>query len=435
MTMKILLGCSLALVGGAFTWTCGITQAKDLIDGQLICASPQEEEEARNAQAAAQRRAAEDAQRGQQRQMEEQQRAQQQQQERQVQEQQRAQQQQQQRQVQEAQKAQQQQQQRQMQEAQKAQQRQIQEQQRNQQQALERQAQESSQRNQQREVQENQANQARMEERQTRERPANVPAGTPGFSGHGHAPIAGFAAQRASAPPPLSVRPVSIKTAAPPPYIAPNVTGVQRQQALAATQNLQAHLMPVPMAQAPQNMPNIMNQQLAGYMNNYPYNFNGQNYWVNRENTFVNAVGPGYYPPWWNPQPGWRFCNGFTFASLAMPNTGWLQNGWEPYWGPPPQGFVCADNYVPTPWIYIPAMNAWRQPGYPGFAEYGPPLDYTGPITVQITNPVRTVVTDPSGYPHREWMNQLYFYNAYFFPDYERWGYSNNQGYFVWLNI
>jgi hypothetical protein len=218
-----------------------------------------------------------------------------------------------------------------------------------------------------------------------------------------------------------------MKTAVSMPALMPNATPEQKQQAFFAAQNLQTHLVAVPPNQAPANIAYIRNLQLANYTNNYPLFLNNQRCYVTRGNTFVNQVEPNFYPEWYTPQHGWLFCNGFTLGSLPMANLNWLQSGWQPYWGPPPEGFVCESEYMPTPWIYFPALNQWRQPGYPTFVDYGPPLDYTGPITVAILEPVH--------YRHHRVINELYFYNAYFYPEFERWGYTNYRGYFIWLNI
>jgi hypothetical protein len=289
--------------------------------------------------------------------------------------------------------------------------------------------------NQQRQIEEARTNQANLEERQLRERAANVPP--LGITGHAPAgiPAGVFAAKRGATPPPLNLRSVPIKTAAPAPFIAPNISAAQRQQALLASQNLQAHLIPIPMAQVPVNIPQIRNQQLAFYTNNYPYFFDNRPFYINRQNTYVNELGPGYYPSWYTPAPGWRFCNGFALGSLMNGDLNWVRAGWEPCWGPPPEGFVCESDYVPTPWIYFPAINAWRQAGYPDYVDYGPPPDYTGPITVEILEPVKSVFMGPDGVPHRDVINELYFYNAYFYSDFERWGYTNDRGYFIWLNV
>jgi hypothetical protein len=458
MDKKVLLGCSIALLCSVSPSTC--TSA--LAGASQLQAEEKAQAEARNAQAAAaQRQAAEEGQKVQQQEMrlrQEQAGQVQQQQARQMQEQAQKVQQEEMRQRQLQAGQVQQQQARQMQEqAQRVQQQELQKEQLQlqQRQAQERQVQESAAKAQQlqnaqrqsermKESEQIQANQARIEERQMRERPASLPTVAPGFSGHAREPGIGtlptkamvaFPARRAAAPPPLNIKGLSLNTAAPPPMVAPNLSAHQQQQALMASQNLRAHLIPVPQGQAPQNIPYIRKQQLGYYTNNYPLYLNSRNIYINRENTFVNAVQPDFYPPWYNAQPGWRYCNGLTLGSSVTSGVDWLQAGWEPYWGQQPQGFICDDDYIPTPWIYFPAINAWRQPGSPGYVDFGPPLEYTGPITVEVLEPVRTVFTDQSGYPHREIMNELYFYNAYFYPDSERWGYTNNRGYFIWLNI
>ena len=97
---------------------------------------------------------------------------------------------------------------------------------------------------------------------------------------------------------------------------------------------------------------------------------------------------------------------------------------------------MCADDFVPTPYIYFPAYGLWRIAGAPGWAAEGPDLDYTGPITVEMLEHRRLAVTDPyTGRTINRVINVPYFYNAFFFPEYGRWGYVNRHGYFILLNI
>jgi hypothetical protein len=187
--------------------------------------------------------------------------------------------------------------------------------------------------------------------------------------------------------------------------------------------------------QAPQNGAGIRNSTVNNYFNNYRATVNNRQISINRQNTNFYNVPPTQFPQWWQPDAGWTYSNGFTIGSLPC-NSDWLGYGWHPYWGPPPDGFVCESDYVPTPWFYIPAAGLWRQPGVMGYADYGPPYDYEGPITVEVMEPRHVHVRDPfTGWTNDRVINVVYFYNAYYYPEFERYGYMNRHGYFIWLNF
>jgi hypothetical protein len=219
------------------------------------------------------------------------------------------------------------------------------------------------------------------------------------------------------------------------PVLEPGATAQEQQHAAAATKNLQKHLIAVPGNQAPQNFSGLRNTTVNNYFKNFRTTVNNRQVSINRQNTNFYNVPYTQFPHWWQPAPGWTYSNGFTLGSLPC-GADWLGWGWHPYWGPPPEGFVCESDYVPTPWFYIPAAGLWRQPDVMGYADYGPPYDYEGPITVEVMEPRHVQVRDPfTGWVNDRVVNVVYFYNAYYYPEFERYGYMNRHGYFIWLNL
>jgi hypothetical protein len=219
----------------------------------------------------------------------------------------------------------------------------------------------------------------------------------------------------------------------------PVVEGVpseQNEHAQAVLKNLQEHLVAVPGNEAPRNFNINRSNWLNNYTNNYWANINSQRFFINRQNTYINSVLPNDYPYWYQQQPGWVFSNGFVLGNSIRCGLDWLRWGWHPYYGPQPDGFVCASDYIPTPWIYFPAYGLWQQPGVFSWAPSGPPYDYTGPITVEVLEPRHVHVRDPySGWENQQVVNVVYLYNAFYDEEYEHWGYTNRHGYFIWLNI
>jgi hypothetical protein len=220
------------------------------------------------------------------------------------------------------------------------------------------------------------------------------------------------------------------------PVLEPGASPQEQEHAAAATKNLQAHLIAVQGNQAPQNVPAIRNSTVNNYFNNYRTTINNRQISINRQNTNFNIVPPTQFPHWYQPEPGWTYSNGFCLGNLITVGADWLGWGWHPYYGPPPEGFVCESDYIPTPWVYVPAAGLWRQPGVMGYADYGPPYDYEGPITVEVMEPRHIHVRDPfTGWMNDRVVNVVYFYNAYYYPEFERYGYMNRHGYFIWLNL
>ncbi len=243
------------------------------------------------------------------------------------------------------------------------------------------------------------------------------------------------ATRRPATPRPLSLSTVPIAKAVPQPVLEANIDPNEKEHARTVAQNLQAHLIAVSANQAPRNAAPVASYWSNNYYNNYPTVVNNQRIFINRQNTVVSYFQPNEYPTWYQPQPYWALSNGFTLGNLIHCGLDWLRWGWHPYYGPPPEGFVCAQDYFPTPWVYIPAYGLWRQPGAFSYSDTGPPFDYTGPITVEILEPRHIHIRDPyTGWMSDRVINVMYFYNAFYYPEYDRWGYMNRHGYFIWIN-
>lgn len=214
-----------------------------------------------------------------------------------------------------------------------------------------------------------------------------------------------------------------------------NATAEQQQLAQAEQQNLQAHMAAVALTQAPPNYQNYMNAQAQEFLSSpAPMYINGMPISINPMNTQYIPVPASEYPSWFQPNPNWTYANGFTMGSLLQVGMNWIMGGWRPYYGQQPNGYVCATNYFPTPWTYMPANNTWMQPGVSTFMD-SPNEGYTGPITVEVVEPVQTWMPDQWGHRVRTVANELYLYNAFYYPQFGRWGYVNRRNYFVWLNM
>jgi hypothetical protein len=190
---------------------------------------------------------------------------------------------------------------------------------------------------------------------------------------------------------------------------------------------MRAHLTAVPMSQAPQNFARVRNAQISSFYNNYPFSVNNQQYYVTRQNTHYYPMNQGNYPNWYQPGGGWSFSNGFMLGSAINVGMDWLGSGWQSDYGPPPVGFICANDFAPTPWMYDPMTNQWREPGINAYVSEGPGPQYTGPITVEVIEEYR-------GRGGRV-INVPCLYDAFYYPELGRWGYQNRQGYFIWLNV
>ncbi len=241
---------------------------------------------------------------------------------------------------------------------------------------------------------------------------------------------------RPLAPKILNFHNVPLEKAVSLPVVDPSWSADDREHAAAVARNLQAHLFAVAGNQMPADFNQLRNNYLGTYLNNYQTYINNQPITINRENCFVTPLPTFEYPYWYQPQSGWVFSNGFTLGNAVRVGLDWLGFGWHPYYGPQPQGFVCANDYVPTPWIYIPAVGLWRIAGEQGYAQAGPPFDYTGPISVEVLEPRHVRIQDPfTGASNVRVVNVMYLYNAFYHPEYERYAYVNRHGYFIWLNF
>ena len=185
----------------------------------------------------------------------------------------------------------------------------------------------------------------------------------------------------------------------------------------------------MPANQAPQNWQQLREEQRNRYFNGYQTTINNQLVTINHANTHINLVPPAMYPQWYQPAANWQYCNGFLLGSLVNVGPSWFGWGWPSSYGVAPTGFICADDYVPTPWIYFPALGQWREAGVYSYVS-GPDEDYTGPISVEVVEPI-----EMPGYNGIEIINQVFLYDAYYYPEFERWGYMDRHGYFIWLNI
>jgi actin-related protein len=305
-------------------------------------------------------------------------------------------------------------------------------------------------------AQQEQARQAQERDRQNQGRAAaeqqqhtavmeRQPGAAPGGAAHEHGGRPGVfvndrggnpVTARQSAPPPISSARLPLQRAIAMPVLAAQASAADREHFQEVQRNLQAHLIAVAAADAPSNYHDLGRLAREAYFNNYQANINNQILTINRENTFINALAQEQWPAWYQPDPNWQFCNGFTLGNSVVADLNWLRWGWHPYYGPAPEGFICARNYVPTPWIYLPAYGTWRQPGVNSYAQYGPPYDYTGPISVEVFEPRTLNVNVPFlGMLPERVINAVYFYNAYYYPDFGRYGYMNRHNNWIWLDL
>ncbi len=242
--------------------------------------------------------------------------------------------------------------------------------------------------------------------------------------------------ERAATPPPLLAPVVPIAKAISMPVLQAGISAEDHQHAQAVNHNLEKHLIAVEGAQAPFNRLMTRNAVESNYFNNYHTMINNQPINITRQNTNYFQVPAHAYPHWYQQEPGWVYSNGFTLGDSIRVGPDWLRWGWHPYFGPPPEGFVCASDFIPTPWIYLPAYGLWREPGVNGYAELGPPDYYDGPITVEVLEPRHIQTRDPfTGWANDQIINVVYLYNAFYYPDFGRYGYMNRHGYFIWLNL
>jgi hypothetical protein len=255
---------------------------------------------------------------------------------------------------------------------------------------------------------------------------------------HGDALKAAFAGARKitdrDSLPEINIRPAPAGKSLSQPFVIRNANGEQRKQAQTFQQNWQARLLPVTEAQAPSSRADAKGKQLLAYFDNYPVFVNHQSVTITKKNTFIREVPPTQYPAWYERTPGWTYCNGIVLGGSVQAGPDWFAYEWPAIYGHPPAGFICEPDFVPTPWTYVPYNDTWRQAGELASGD-GPATSYTGPITVEAIESVTAKVPDQFGVPVFQTMNVLYLYNAFYYPAFERWGYINKQGFFVWLNV
>jgi hypothetical protein len=241
---------------------------------------------------------------------------------------------------------------------------------------------------------------------------------------------------RAAAPPQITASRLALSKAIAMPVLAQNARPEDREHLQEVQRNLQDHMFAVAAADAPSNFHSMPNLARQAYFNNYQATIANQQFIINQQNTYINALAQSQWPTWYQAQPNYQFCNGFTLGDTIKCDLNWLRWGWHPYYGPEPDGFVAARNYFPTPWIFLPAYGTWRQPGVNAYAAYGPPYDYTGPISVEVFEPRHVNVDQPfGGWLPQQVINAVYFYNAFYYPEFGRYGYMNRHNNWIWLNL
>ena len=81
-------------------------------------------------------------------------------------------------------------------------------------------------------------------------------------------------------------------------------------------------------------------------------------------------------------------------------------------------------------------FGRWRFAGVPGWADSGPPQEYTGMISCEIMQSRQTLVFDPkTSIPHQQKFNVLVLYNAFFDTESERFGYMDGHGNFMFIDL
>jgi len=240
---------------------------------------------------------------------------------------------------------------------------------------------------------------------------------------------------RAAAPPQIAGARLPLHKAMAMPALGPNARPEDTEHLQEVQRNLQEHMYAVAAANAPSNFHSMPNFARQAYFNNYQTMINNQQLTITRQNTFINALEQSQWPVWYQPEPNWQFANSMTLGNSVVADLNWLRWGWHPYYGPQPDGFVCANDFVPTPWIYMPAYGTWRQPGVNSYSAYGPPYDYTGPISVEVFEPRHVNYDVPfGGFLPQKVITAVYFYNAYYYPESGRYGYMNRHNNWIWLN-
>lgn len=234
--------------------------------------------------------------------------------------------------------------------------------------------------------------------------------------------------------PAIGAKPAPASKALSQPFVIRNANGEQRRQAQIFQQNWQGRLLPLAESQAPSDRSETKNKQLATYLENYPAFVKHQSVVITKKNTFIREVPPTQYPAWYERTPGWTYCNGYVIGGSVQAGPDWFAYEWPAIYGQPPAGFMCEPDYIPTPWIYLPYNDSWRPAGELATGA-GPTTTYTGPISVEAIEPITAKIPDQYGVPVFQTINVLYLYNAFYYPEFERWGYKNKQGFFVWLNI
>ena len=238
----------------------------------------------------------------------------------------------------------------------------------------------------------------------------------------------------------------------------------------------------------PNLVPRFAAHQLSFFNPNFAQAvaFNNQNLIQNRAEWpwQLPAYAPGWFSPWqgnWKWQPNWwnswngysdpgnwqynswncwnnglwnygngYYGNGYWGHGALGSMLGWLANllpwgvnsnlGWIPYlnyyngysWDGQtyPGNYFAAEGYCPTPYVFDVASGQFWDAGQ-GYSDYLP-ADYHAPITVAVQESVPTYGPDGQiiGY-----QSEPFYYNAYWIPDAQSYGYYDYRQSFHWLTF
>ena len=194
-------------------------------------------------------------------------------------------------------------------------------------------------------------------------------------------------------PPPLRAKNrLAFEKATPFPQLADNITQAQREQANRWQENFRNHVVAVPISQAPPNYSSLMYNERQRYWQN-PIYINNQSYNINPANTQFFAVPPSQYPWWYQANPNWTYASGFSLGRLGIIGMSWLLGAWQPYYGTPPSGFVCAADFFQLPGYICPNTTPGRSPAC-RLTSTDRMRITPGPITVEVVEPVQSWVRD-----------------------------------------
>jgi len=128
-------------------------------------------------------------------------------------------------------------------------------------------------------------------------------------------------------------------------------------------------------------------------------------------------------------------------GTYAPPSSARVYSGWRygrVQWN---VHFYAYHTYRPTLWVYYPGTRSWHCPQY-GSIVYQAPAAYYGPITVVVNETVYEEVQQSVwDYNQGNWVTVwrtvprtvTWYYNAYYYEGYGRYGYYDLNANFHWL--